>query len=109
MQLQALIRSFLADEQGRRAELVRSAPDVASWNALLPALQFCDLLSLYLCCGSRQPVEFPQEFAGGRVRARYDDETCVLDPSPFATPWQARIDAVHHPDHIATRLSIPLK
>lgn len=51
---------FVNSETARRAdwELGLQIPpsDLARWTA---ALGFCDLLSLYLCCGSREPVEFP--------------------------------------------------
>jgi Protein of unknown function (DUF3891) len=46
-------------------------------------LQFCDLLSLYLCCGSIQPAEFPQSFRGEQIRVRYDDGVYYTTPSLF--------------------------
>ncbi len=95
--VQQQVRAFLADESRRRAELARSPSDISRWDALLPVLQFCDLCSLFLCSGSRQPVEFPQAFAAGHIRARYDDAACVLTPSPFAAPWKAVVNARRHP------------
>jgi hypothetical protein len=67
--------------------------DLASF---LEALQFCDLLSLYLCCGAEEEVEFPQDFAAGRVRLRHRDGRVELDPSPFqrgadASPQQVEL------------------
>jgi hypothetical protein len=61
--------------------LKQSASDASSWDALLPYLQFCDLFSLYLCSGTRQPVEFPQTIAKSSARAHYDGDTCVLTPT----------------------------
>ena len=52
-------------------------------EALLLVLQFCDLLSLYLCCGASDAVEFPQQFALGKVRLRRENQAYVLQPSPF--------------------------
>jgi len=96
-EVQSLIRAFLAQERRRRDELHRRASDVASWDLLLPLLQFCDLLSLYVCSGARQPVEFPQEFAAGRVRARHDHGVCILTPSPFPAAWNATVKARRYP------------
>lgn len=52
--------SFVREETERREPIereLRIAPsDLERWTA---ALGFCDLLSLYLCCGRREPVEFP--------------------------------------------------
>ena len=52
-------------------------------------LQFCDVLSLYLCCGAAQDVEFPQRFGAKPIRlrreARAADQAavCRFEPSPF--------------------------
>jgi len=51
---------FVEAESRRRSEVEHSlacrAEDFDRWTA---AIGFCDLLSLYLCSGSREPVEFP--------------------------------------------------
>jgi hypothetical protein len=92
--VQEQIVTFLSREQRRQSELKRSSADTAGWDSLLPLLQFCDLFSLYLCSGARQPVEFPQEFATGRVRARFEHGVCVLSPTTFPgdvnVPFRAR-------------------
>lgn len=53
-------QSFVQEETERRATIERTlqiAPaDLDRWTA---ALGFCDLLSLYLCCGRQETVEFP--------------------------------------------------
>jgi hypothetical protein len=46
-------------------------------------LQFCDLLSLYLCCGTTQAAEFPQQFKGERIGIRYEDGVYYTLPSLF--------------------------
>lgn len=46
-------------------------------------LQFCDLLSLYLCCGTTKPAEFPQEFNGEKICIRYDDGVYYTSPTVF--------------------------
>ncbi len=80
----ARIRRFLADEAARQRRLQsESGRGGEELEELLLVLQFCDLLSLYLCCGARDAVEFPQPFAPGKVRLRRHQEALVLDPSPF--------------------------
>jgi hypothetical protein len=46
-------------------------------------LQFCDLLSLYLCIGSTQAVEFPQQFHGEKITIRYEDGVYYTSPGLF--------------------------
>ncbi len=51
---------FAEDENPRRERLERelkiAREDLDRWTA---AIGFCDLVSLYLCCGAREPAEFP--------------------------------------------------
>lgn len=51
---------FVRTETERRAAIERTLPyplsDLDRWTS---AIGFCDLLSLYLCCGCQDPVEFP--------------------------------------------------
>ncbi len=85
----ARLRGFLEREAGRRRRLqqqTRVSP--AELDDLVLVLQFCDLLSLYLCCGAAEAVEFPQEFSGARVRVRRDGDAYLLDPSPFQAGTQ---------------------
>jgi hypothetical protein len=78
------LATFLRDEELRQRALARdcscSDPDIENG---LRMLQFCDLLSLALCCDIRQPIEFPQSFGGVPVRMQYDRGAFVLSPSPF--------------------------
>lgn len=80
----AVLRRFDEDEAGRQHRLrpLASASE-EELAALLEVLQFCDLLSLYLCCGAREEVEFPQNFAAGKVRVWCEGEGVRLRPSPF--------------------------
>jgi hypothetical protein len=52
--------SFVQAERSRRSRIEGSLPysaeDLERWTGVVG---FCDLLSLYLCCGARRPVEFP--------------------------------------------------
>jgi hypothetical protein len=82
----ARLQSFLKIERTRQAKLTPATnlPPEKS-GALVDTLQFCDLLSLYLCCGAYVPAEFPQEFGGAKVRITLAAENSgfLLDPSPF--------------------------
>jgi hypothetical protein len=80
----ARLRGFLATEANRQHRLLaQSGRPAGELEELLRVLQFCDLLSLYLCCGAAEAVEFPQPFAPGKVRVRPEKESFFLDPSPF--------------------------
>jgi hypothetical protein len=55
---------------------------------LTDVLQFCDVLSLYLCCGAAQDVEFRQSFGEKPIRLRREaapDQAavCRFEPTPF--------------------------
>jgi hypothetical protein len=79
-----LILEFLAREAERQQRLsAESGISQRQSDDLLAVLQFCDLLSLYLCCGASEAVEFPQRFAAGPVRLERQAELYVLSPSPF--------------------------
>ena len=55
------VREFLASEDRRQTRLLRlQSRDEGEVQYWTDVLQFCDLLSLYLCCGSLENVEFPQ-------------------------------------------------
>ena len=78
------VRAFLEREAERHRRLLpQCALGPAELEALVLVLQFCDLLSLYLCCGARDAVEFPQPFTPGKVRIHRDNQAFVLRPSPF--------------------------
>jgi hypothetical protein len=49
----------------------------------LEALQFCDLLSLALCCAVTEQIDFPQCFSGKSVRMRFENGVYELSPSPL--------------------------
>ena len=80
----ARLRWFLQREAERQRRLLaQSGRSAAQLEDLLLVLQFCDLLSLYLCSGATDAVEFPQSFAPGRVGIRCENQAFILQPSPF--------------------------
>ena len=79
---QSLIDDFLGEEKARQERLLGEHPRGSEdLNLLVDVLQFCDLLSLYLCCGSRRDIAFPQRFMGQSVRLRWEAELCRLEPA----------------------------
>ena len=78
------LHDFLTRQRDLQATLLsrhgRPADEIA---ILTDVLQFCDLLSLYLCCGSREDVEFPQAFERQTVRAYYEDGLYRTSPALF--------------------------
>jgi uncharacterized protein DUF3891 len=83
----SLLRDFLENEQARQQRFLggRSRDQL---EFLTDVLQFCDVLSLYLCCGATQNVEFPQRFERQPIRLRRESgcsqaAVCRFDPTPF--------------------------
>lgn len=91
------IKDFLDDEMERQQELAakqkRSKQELES---LTDVLQFCDLLSLYICCGAQDPVEFP-ECGGTRVRLRVEGNDYRSDPALLTETSQFSLAALRHP------------
>lgn len=78
------IRAFVENESRQyEARLGRQPRPHSEVERLVDLLQFCDLLSLYLCCGSRASIQFPQMIGPRPIVLRRDGELCLLDPSPF--------------------------
>lgn len=104
-------RKFLAQEEERQQKLLRvqsrSEREVEYWTDVL---QFCDLLSLYLCCGSEESVEFPQRIGptGETIKLRLQDGMFVLSPSLFAQQVEFSVEAQPYPAEAKT-LSAKLK
>jgi hypothetical protein len=101
-----MILEFLRDEAERQKQLSRqerrSTEELA---ALVDVLQFCDLLSLYLCCGSQDSVEFPQKFNGPSIRVHHEGELCRLEPPLLGEGVSLAVTAREYPGLTAT--SIP--
>ena len=79
-----LLLGFLTAESQRQRELL---PGCAGYDSkfLTGVLQFCDVLSLYLCCGAAEDVAFPQSFGGSNVRLqriRTEDDATICRLSP---------------------------
>jgi Protein of unknown function (DUF3891) len=98
------VREFLAREEQRERCLIRlqnrSKKEVEYWTDVL---QFCDLLSLYLCCGSEESVEFPQHIGSKSetIRLQVEDGVHVLSPAIFAGEAEFSLQAYPHPAEAA--------
>lgn len=94
------VREFLSQEEKRDRKLLclqsRGEREVEYWTDVL---QFCDLLSLYLCCGSEESVEFPQRIGpdGETIKLRVQDGVKVLSPSPFVRQVEFSVEAQCYP------------
>ena len=95
-----LVRDFIAQEEERERRMLprqsRSEREVKYWTDVL---QFCDLLSLYLCCGSEESVEFPQPIGpkGETISLQVKDGVNVLGPSLLAKAVEFSLEAHPYP------------
>jgi hypothetical protein len=99
------VRKFLVREEERERKLLhlqsRTDREVEYWTDVL---QFCDLLSLYLCCGSEESVEFPQRIGpkGETIKLRVQDGMFVLSPLLFAQQFEFSLEAQPYPAEAKT-------
>ncbi len=92
-----MIRDFLQGEAERQARLSRGRRSALEISLLVDVLQFCDLLSLYLCCGSHESVEFPQPFNGQTIRLLREAELCRMEPPLFGQGTSLAVSARRYP------------
>ena len=86
------MENFIAGESDRRRRLVRDL-SVARLEELTDVLQFCDVFSLYLCCGASERVQFPQSFGDRRFTLTLRDAQYVSDPPLFSREIRLRVPA----------------
>lgn len=93
------LQHFVDAERNRQAKIARTPGMEHEIDSALRLLQFCDLLSLYLCSGSAANVEFPQTFGEGPVRLSRENGCCVLSASPLVAPVTVQCPAfIPQPD-----------
>jgi hypothetical protein len=94
------LENFLRCEMERQGKLLdRQNVPLQRLRLLTDALQFCDLLSLYLCCGADEPVEFPQEIGGATVRVRKRGEVYEFAPTIFGAGASLGVATHRYPFH----------
>jgi hypothetical protein len=104
-----LVRDFLASEAERQQQLSRQQHRrTEEILGLVDALQFCDLLSLYLCCGAQDSVEFPQKFSGRAICLRHEGELCRMQPPLFGRGVSLAVQARRYPAAESSSISIPV-
>jgi|SRR5579871_4364890 len=93
-----LVHEFLQSENRRQAKLDKSVGlPRTEIERLVDLLQFCDLLSLYLCCGSNEDVEFPQRLAPSPIRLRRNGGGFRLEPAVIKSGAGLGVTARRHP------------
>jgi uncharacterized protein DUF3891 len=100
---------FMESETRRQNRLAaRQSRSAAELESLTDVLQFCDLLSLYVCAGAGGNAQFPEYF---RVKARLTiaHDAYKLDPPVIEPGAKFAVAALRHP---ATRdssgLALPI-
>jgi len=90
------IRAFVSSQAERRSARAngRSAEEI---DLLVDVLQFCDLLSLYLCCGAQERVQFPQTFNGRKIRLLREGEMLRTEPALFGAGVSLGVRARRYP------------
>jgi hypothetical protein len=79
------LESFLSNEDRRQKKLAaQQSLGLQDLELFTDLLQFCDLLSLYMCCGAQENVIFPEYF-GAMMRITNRPEGIELDP-PWISP-----------------------
>jgi Protein of unknown function (DUF3891) len=88
---------FVQNESARQAKLAaKQKYSAKELEALTDVLQFCDLLSLYVCCGAQQNVEFPEYF-GIKARLSVQPDNYTLDPILIEPGTEFAVAALRHP------------
>ena len=90
-----LVQDFVKAESARRKNVLRDQHDAAkNIEELTDVLQFCDVFSLYLCCGATERVEFPQKFAGTTFELRRAGEIYRSKPRLFREELRLKVSAI---------------
>jgi hypothetical protein len=88
---------FMQNESARQAKLAAKQEYTAKeLETLTDVLQFCDLLSLYVCCGAQQNVELPEYF-GIKARLSVRPDSYTLDPILIEPGTKFAVAALRHP------------
>jgi len=95
----AFFARFEEQETRRQEKLLKKAGKTPEQlEPLVTALQFCDLLSLYISCGVLDDVVFPQTLEGREITLRRSGPgQCTLDPFPLRDAAVFTISGLRHP------------
>ena len=91
------VERFLKNEEARQKQLASNQSYSAEeLEQLTDVLQFCDLLSLYICSGAPDNAEFPEYF-GVKARLTVDGESYKLEPTLIEPGSAFIVAALRHP------------
>jgi hypothetical protein len=91
------LQLFLNTEDQRQKKLATAdSLHFEQLEALTDLLQFCDLLSLYICCGAQQSIVLPK-FLGTEVRITRNGKELKLEPQVVKPGSQFAVAALRHP------------
>jgi Protein of unknown function (DUF3891) len=91
------VARFLNNEADRQKRLAaRQNHSAEELELLTDVLQFCDLLSLYICSGARDNAEFPNYF-GVKARLSVEAEGYRLQPALIDPGSAFTVAALRHP------------
>ena len=91
------IGAFLFHETNRQKKLAsKQSRSSEGLEQLTDLLQLCDLLSLYICSGAREKVEFP-ECLGVRLKLSVEAEGYRCEPRLIEKGTQLSVAALRHP------------
>jgi len=94
---QQILESFLKNEEQRQKKLAaKQKLSIQELERLTDLLQFCDLFSLYLCCGATDNVMFPEYF-GVQLRVSNRKDNYKLDPPVLKAGAQFAVAALRYP------------
>jgi hypothetical protein len=94
---QQRVSSFLKNEATRQKQLsAKQDRSIEELESLTDVLQFCDLLSLYVCSGARENAEFPEYF-GVKVRLTVVNDGYRLEPPLIEPGATFKVAALRHP------------
>lgn len=91
------VERFVISETARQKQLAaQQNHSREELEQLTDVLQFCDLLSLYVCSGARDNAEFPEFF---RVKAQLtvENESYKLEPALIEPDSTFTVAALRHP------------
>jgi hypothetical protein len=95
----AFFARFEEQEMRRQEKLLQKArATAAEMEPLVKALQFCDLLSLYISCGTLEDASFPQTIGGQEmVLRRKGPGQSTIAPFPLKQEAVFSVSGLRHP------------
>lgn len=88
------LEPFIEQEDARRERLLTgTGHPLTELERLYEVLRWCDLVSLYLCCGTAEAIELPAICGGRAVNVQAVEDTYHFSPFPFLGKGEAHVTA----------------